>query len=220
MHQQACLHALHAHKLPERGGRSPCLSATMRRRASRARRRPPAPREQPGGSGQILLQAAGTANCSPTRPPARLPAPHPLNASSPPCLPRPRFNLKTRLFGFEFRPILASTTNSNAHASSRHGRSCGLLRRPNLGLRSFSSCEARSNHTVLRVLAVLRSSASHSPLNSLTSTLVTQTQNAGEWLRPRQGPSTWHGPCGGFQRDSGCRPWWRPRSRDSSWTER
>ena len=40
-HHRACLHALHAHKMPQRCGRSPCLSATLRRRApgrpSRAR---------------------------------------------------------------------------------------------------------------------------------------------------------------------------------------
>ena len=72
-HQRACLHALHAHKMPQRCARSPCLSATMRRgapgRPSRARFRPASAAQAPHGAGHILLQAAGTADCSSARPP-------------------------------------------------------------------------------------------------------------------------------------------------------
>ena len=72
-HQRACLHALHAHKMPQRCARSPCLSATMRRgapgRPSRARFRPASAAQAPHGAGHIILQAAGTADCSSARPP-------------------------------------------------------------------------------------------------------------------------------------------------------
>jgi len=108
-HQRACLHALHAHKLPELGGGSPCLSANMSRgapnRPSRARltargRRASSPRSGPHPTTSRWLR----------RLPTRLPAARPPRLPRPPTTVHSAFAQRMRELGSLYRVVITSTS--------------------------------------------------------------------------------------------------------------